>query len=93
MCALTNRSDNLVVLTGVLCGLAVMLVMALYLLAGGHPDPVLDGSCLTDEERDYARSYPLWRALLPWWSPSSACSEVLSPAVRPRRSPCSPSTP
>lgn len=60
----TNRSDNLVVLTGVLCGLAVMLVMALYLLAGGHP--VLDGSRLTGEERDYARSYPLWRAFLPW---------------------------
>jgi lactate permease len=60
----TNRSDNLVVLTGVLCGLAVMLVMALYLIAGGHP--VLDSSRLTDEERDYARSYPLWRALLPW---------------------------
>lgn len=60
----TNRSDNLVVLTGVLCGMMVMLVMAVYLIATGHP--VFDASRLTQEEREYASRYPLWRALLPW---------------------------
>ncbi len=60
----TNRHDNLVVLTGVLCGVAVIIVMVLYLLATGKT--VIDASGLTAEEMEYAKSYPLWRALMPW---------------------------
>jgi lactate permease len=60
----TNRYDNLVVLTGVLCGLAVILAMAAYLAARG--ERVIDGSLLTAEERQLATEMPLWRALMPW---------------------------
>lgn len=60
----TNQSDNFVVLTGILCGIAVILVMALYLALTGRK--VIDRSRLTREELDYERQFPLWRALMPW---------------------------
>ena len=60
----TNRFDNFVVLTGVLCGIAVILAMALYLKATGGA--VFDRSILTQEERAYERRFPLWKALMPW---------------------------
>jgi lactate permease len=60
----TNRFDNLVVLTGVLCGLAVIGVMALYLKAMGGR--VIDRERLTAEEAEAARALPLWRAASPW---------------------------
>jgi len=60
----SNRIENLVVLTGVLCGLAVILVMALYLKVQGKK--VIDNSKLTLEELDYQKKYPLWKALTPW---------------------------
>jgi lactate permease len=60
----TNRFDNFVVLTGVVCGIAVILVMALYLKATGHN--VFDRSILTQEELEYEKRYPLWKALMPW---------------------------
>ena len=60
----TNRFDNFVVLTGVLCGLAVILVMAAYLKATGHK--VFDRSILNPEEQAYEKQYPLWKALMPW---------------------------
>ena len=60
----TNQHDNLVVLTGVLCGGAVIAAMALYLKATGGT--VIDRSRLTPEEEAYAASYPLWRAVMPW---------------------------
>lgn len=60
----TNRYDNLVVLTGVLCGIAVIITMGLYLIATGRP--VIDQRHLTPEELDLARRYSLWRALMPW---------------------------
>jgi lactate permease len=60
----TNRHDNLVVLTGVLCGLAVIATMAVFLKLGGGK--LIDKSRLTDEERAYERQYPLWKALVPW---------------------------
>ncbi len=60
----TNRFDNFVVLTGVLCGLAVILVMAAYLKATGHK--VFDRSILNQEEQEYEKQYPLWKALMPW---------------------------
>jgi lactate permease len=61
---LTNRQDNLVVLTGVLCGLAVIAAMVAYLKLTGRK--LIDRSRLTEEELAYASSYPLWRALTPW---------------------------
>jgi len=64
VCYFTNRFDNLVVLTGVLCGIAVILAMVLYLKMRGNK--VFDQSLLTKEELEYARHYPLWKALLPW---------------------------
>jgi lactate permease len=60
----TNRYDNLVVLTGVACGIAVILVMAGYLKATGKP--LIDRSRLTPEEIEYEKQYPLWKALMPW---------------------------
>jgi lactate permease len=60
----TNQYDNLVVLTGVLCGIAVIITMAIYLKVGGHK--IIDKSKLTDEERAYEKTYPLWKALMPW---------------------------
>jgi len=60
----TNRYDNLVVLTGVLCGLAVILAMIIYLKASGRK--LIDKSLLSAEELAYEKSYPLWRALSPW---------------------------
>jgi len=60
----TNQHDNLVVLTGVLCGLAVIATMALYLKVSGRK--VIDNSRLTEDELRYAAGFPLWRALTPW---------------------------
>jgi lactate permease len=60
----TNRYDNLVVLTGILCGLAVIVAMILYLKMTGRK--LIDKSQLTAEELAYEKSYPLWRALSPW---------------------------
>lgn len=60
----TNRHDNLVVLTGVLCGIGVIVVMAGYLAATGRK--LIDRSRLTEEELELERQFPLWRAFLPW---------------------------
>jgi lactate permease len=60
----TNRYDNLVVLTGVLCGLAVIISMVIFLKAKGNK--VIDKSRLTKEEIAFAKEYPLWKALSPW---------------------------
>jgi len=60
----TNRFDNLVVLTGVACGIAVIFVMAGYLKITGKP--LIDRSRLTTEEINYEKEYPLWKALMPW---------------------------
>jgi len=60
----TNRYDNLVVLTGILCGLAVIVAMVIYLRITGRP--LIDKSQLTAEELAYAQRYSLWRALSPW---------------------------
>ena len=61
---LTNRYDNLVVLTGVACGLAVIAAMVLYLRLAGKK--LFDRSRLSAEELAYEQRYPLWRALSPW---------------------------
>lgn len=61
---ITNRYDNLVVLTGVLCGLAVILTMVAYLKAAGNK--IIDKSRLTPDELLYEKQYPLWKAVMPW---------------------------
>ncbi|NLL52724.1 MAG: L-lactate permease [Peptococcaceae bacterium] len=65
VCYYTNRFDNLVVLTGVLSGIAVILTMVFYLKVSGKK--VIDQSILTKEELEYAKQYPLWKAFLPWF--------------------------
>ncbi|BBB90392.1 L-lactate permease [Methylomusa anaerophila] len=60
----TNKYDNLVVLTGVLCGIAVIVTMIAFLLIQGKK--VIDQSKLTAEELAYKEQYPLWKALTPW---------------------------
>jgi lactate permease len=60
----TNRYDNYVVLTGILCGIAVIVTMALYLVATGKK--VIDRSRLTPEELQYEKEYSLLRAFMPW---------------------------
>lgn len=60
----TNRYDNFVTLTGIFCGLGVILTMIFYLYATGRK--VIDKSKLSAEELAYEKSYPLWKALMPW---------------------------
>jgi lactate permease len=60
----TNQYDNLVVLTGIACGIAVILVMAAYLKVSGRK--VIDKSHLTPEELEFAARFPLWKAVTPW---------------------------
>ena len=60
----TNKVDRLVVLTGIMCGAAVIFVMALYLLTLGKK--IIDKSKLSHEELEYEKRYPLWKALTPW---------------------------
>ncbi len=60
----SNRYDNLVVLTGILCGIAVIVVMAVYLkLRGGT---LIDKSRLSGDELAYEKEYSLLKALTPW---------------------------
>ncbi|MDR3562575.1 MAG: L-lactate permease [Negativicutes bacterium] len=60
----TNRYDNLVVLTGVLCGLAVIATMVVFLLV--KYQKVCDRSALSVAELAYEAEFPLWKALTPW---------------------------
>lgn len=60
----TNRVENLVVLTGILSGIAVIVAMVIYLLVAGKK--VIDKSRLTKEELEYEKEYPLFKALSPW---------------------------
>ncbi len=60
----TNRYDNLVVLSGVLCGMAVILTMAFYLKITGKK--IIDKSRLGKDELEYEKTYPLWKAVMPW---------------------------
>lgn len=61
---LTNKVDNLVPLTGVICGAGVILAMVCYLKATGQK--VIDRSNLTAEDKAVEAQMPLWRALMPW---------------------------
>jgi lactate permease len=61
----TNRVENTVVLTGILCGIGVIAAMVVYLKLIRRP--VIDRSLLTAYEIAYARQYPLWKALAPWF--------------------------
>lgn len=60
----TSKVDNLVVLTGVFCGIGVILAMLAYLKISGKK--IIDKSILTEEERKYEKEYPLIKALSPW---------------------------
>lgn len=60
----TNKFDNLVVLTGVICGIAVIISMIIYLLVTGKS--IIDRSKLSKEEIEFEKTYPLWKALMPW---------------------------
>ncbi|MDF2655293.1 MAG: L-lactate permease [Bacillota bacterium] len=61
---LTSRMDNLVPLTGVFCGAAVILAMVAYLKLTGKK--IIDRSRLTNEELELEASMPLWKAVSPW---------------------------
>jgi lactate permease len=60
----TNKFDNLVVLTGVMCGMAVIVAMAIYLKLTGKK--IIDKSKLSQEELEYEKKYSLLKALSPW---------------------------
>lgn len=60
----TNKYDNLVVLTGVLCGMAVIATMIALLYIKG--EKIIDESKLSAEELAFKEQYPLWKALTPW---------------------------
>lgn len=60
----TSKVDNLVVLTGVFCGIGVILAMLCYLKITGKK--IIDKSILTEEELKYEKEYPLIKALSPW---------------------------
>lgn len=61
---LTSRMDNLVPLTGIFCGAAVILAMVVYLKLTGKK--VIDRSRLTEKELQLEASMPLWKAVSPW---------------------------
>lgn len=60
----TSKVDNLVVLTGVFCGIGIILVMLLYLKLTGKK--IIDRSNLTEEEKVFEKEYPLIKAISPW---------------------------
>lgn len=60
----TNKEDRLVVLTGIMCGTAVIIAMVFYLMATGKK--IIDKSRLTAEELEFEQNYSLWKALTPW---------------------------
>jgi len=60
----TNSVENLVCITGLVAGAAIVLVQMAYLKLRGKK--VFDRSYLTDEDRAYEKLYPLWKALMPW---------------------------
>lgn len=60
----TNRVDNLVVLTGVFCGVGVIAAMISYLKITGKK--IIDKSFLTEEELQYEKKYSLLKAMSPW---------------------------
>lgn len=61
---ITNQYDNLVVLTGVIAGMAVIASMAGLLLLSGKK--LMDRSRLTPDDVKVESSFELWRALTPW---------------------------
>ena len=61
---LTSRMDNLVPLTGIFCGAAVMIAMVLYLKFTGKK--VIDRSRLTQKDLETEASMSLWKAISPW---------------------------
>ncbi len=61
---LTSKADNLVPLTGLICGTAVILAMVAYLKLRGKK--IIDRSILTADELQFEKNMPLWKALVPW---------------------------
>lgn len=60
-----------IVLTGVMAGMATILMMMLYLTVKGHP--ILDRSQLTPQDIATEQSMPLLKALAPWIILVSCC--------------------
>jgi len=60
----SNQVDNLVPLTGVLCGVAVILTMALYLKITGKN--IFERKNLSPEDIRIEKSMPLWKGFLSW---------------------------
>jgi len=60
----TNKVDNLVPLTGVICGVAVIVTMALYLKITGKK--IFERQHLTPEDIACEKTMPLWKSLMPW---------------------------
>lgn len=61
---LTSLMDNLVPMTGIFCGTAVILAMVLYLKLTGRR--IIDRSGLTKKDLEIEASMPLWKAISPW---------------------------
>lgn len=59
----TNKYDNLVVLTGVICGVAVIIAMIVYLLATGKK--IIDRSKLSKEDLEFEKKYSLLKHAFP----------------------------
>ncbi|MEI6603326.1 MAG: L-lactate permease [Clostridia bacterium] len=60
----TNKVDNLVPLTGVICGVAVIVTMALYLKITGKK--IFERQHLTPDDIACEKTMPLWKSLMPW---------------------------
>lgn len=60
-----------IVLTGVIAGLATVLVMIAYLKL--QRKPLLDRSCVTEQEKEIERNMSLGKALSPWLILIGAC--------------------
>jgi lactate permease len=63
--AIGMNAANLIPLTGIASGLAVIAVMILMLALRGRK--IVDRAVLAPSDVEIERTFPLWKALAPWW--------------------------
>ena len=75
--AIGMNAANLIPLTGIASGLAVILVMVLMLALRGRK--VVDRTGLSPADVEAEKAVPLWKALSPWWIMTALALVINSP--------------
>ena len=75
--AIGMNAANLIPLTGIAAGSAVIVVMVLMLKVRGRK--VFDRGALSPADIDIERAVPLWKALSPWWIMTALALVVNAP--------------